>query len=305
MGRYMLRRLLFLVPTLLGVALLGFAMLKLAGGDPVLLLAGEDADTQMIETISRQLGLDRPLHEQFFTYVSNTIRGDLGDSYYTRQPVADEIARRYPRTLTLAVVGVAFSTVIGLALGLVAGVRPYSATDRLSMLVALVGVSIPGFWLALMLIYLFSVQLAWLPSIGLSSPQSLILPVIVNSLFSLAYLARMTRAEMIDVLSNDYVRTARSKGLGERVVVIRHALKNALIPLITIAGLSFGFQLSGSVITETIFSIDGIGTMIVRGILARDAPIIQAGILVVALNFIAITFLLDVLYAYVNPRIRY
>jgi peptide/nickel transport system permease protein len=305
MGRYMLRRLLFLVPTLLGVALLGFAMLKLAGGDPVLLLVGEDADPQMIETITRQLGLDRPLHEQFFTYVSNTVRGDLGDSYYTRQPVAAEIARRYPLTLTLAVVGVTFSTVVGLALGLVAGVRPYSATDRLSMLVALVGVSVPGFWLALMLIYVFSVQLAWLPSIGLSGPQSLILPVIVNSLFSLAYLARMTRAEMIDVLSNDYVRTARSKGLRERVVVIRHALKNALIPLITIAGLSFGFQLSGSVITETIFSIDGIGTMIVRGILARDAPIIQAGILVVALNFIAITFLLDVLYAYVNPRIRY
>ena len=305
MGQYMLRRLLFLLPTLLGVALLGFAMLKLAGGDPVLLLVGEDADPQMIETISRQLGLDRPLHEQFFTYVSNTIRGDLGDSYYTRQPVADEIARRYPLTLTLAVLGVAFSTVIGLALGLMAGIRPYSATDRLSMLVALVGVSIPGFWLALMLIYVFSVVLVWLPSIGLSSPQSLIMPVIVNSLFSLAYLARMTRAEMIDVLSNDYVRTARSKGLGEQVVVIRHALKNALIPLITIAGLSFGFQLSGSVITETIFSIDGIGTMIVRGILARDAPIIQAGILVVALNFIAITFFLDVLYAYVNPRIRY
>lgn len=305
MGPYMLRRLLFLLPTLLGVALLGFAMLKLAGGDPVLLLVGEDADPQMIETITRQLGLDRPLHEQFFTYVSNTIRGDLGDSYYTRQPVADEIARRYPRTLTLAVAGVTFSTVVGLALGLVAGVRPYSAIDRLSMLVALVGVSVPGFWLALMLIYVFSVELAWLPSIGLSGPQSLILPVIVNSLFSLAYLARMTRAEMIDVLSNDYVRTARSKGLREQVVVIRHALKNALIPLITIAGLSFGFQLSGSVITETIFSIDGIGTMIVRGILARDAPIIQAGILVVALNFIAITFLLDVLYAYVNPRIRY
>src|SRR5688500_965507 len=305
MGRYMLRRFLFLLPTLLGVALLGFAMLKLAGGDPVLLLVGEDPDPQMIETITRQLGLDRPLHEQFFTYVSNTIRGNLGESYYTRQPVADEIARRYPRTLTLAVLGVAFSTVVGLALGLVAGVRPYSATDRLTMLVALVGVSVPGFWLALMLIYVFSVELAWLPSIGLNSPQSLILPVIVNSLFSLAYLARMTRAEMIDVLSNDYVRTARSKALGERVVVIRHALKNALIPLITIAGLSFGFQLSGSVITETIFSIDGIGTMIVRGILARDAPIIQAGILVVALNFIAITFLLDVLYAYVNPRIRY
>lgn len=305
MGRYMLRRLLFLLPTLFGVALLGFAMLKLAGGDPVLLLVGEDADPQMIETITRQLGLDRPLHEQFVTYVTKTIRGDLGESYYTRQPVADEIARRYPLTLTLAVVGVAFSTVIGLALGLVAGVRPYSTTDRLTMLVALVGVSVPGFWLALMLIYVFSVELAWLPSIGLTSPQSLILPVIVNSLFSLAYLARMTRAEMIDVLSNDYVRTARSKGLVERVVVIRHALKNALIPLITIAGLSFGFQLSGSVITETIFSIDGIGTMIVRGILARDAPIIQAGILVVALNFIAITFLLDVLYAYVNPRIRY
>jgi ABC-type dipeptide/oligopeptide/nickel transport system permease component len=271
----------------------------------VLLLAGEDPDPQMMETIRRQLGLDRPLPEQFFTYLYDTVRGDLGESYYTHQPVADEIARRYPRTFTLAVAGVLFSTVVGLSLGLVAGVRPYSLADRFTMLIALVGVSVPGFWLALMLIYVFSVELAWLPSIGLTSPQSLVLPVLVNSSFSLAYLARMTRAEMIDVLTNDYVRTARSKGLRERVVVLRHALKNALIPLITIAGLSFGFQLSGSVITETIFSIDGIGTMIVRGILARDAPLIQAGILVVALNFIVITFLLDLIYAYVNPRIRY
>jgi ABC-type dipeptide/oligopeptide/nickel transport system permease component len=305
MGQHILRRLIYIVPTLVGVALLGFALLKLAGGDPVLLLAGEDPDPQMMETIRRQLGLDRPLHEQFLTYLYNTIRGDLGESYYTHQPVIDEIARRYPRTFTLAVVGVVFSTSVGLTLGLLAGVRPHSVTDRFTMLIALVGVSVPGFWLALMLIYVFSVELAWLPSIGLTSPQSLVLPVLVNSSFSLAYLARMTRAEMIDVLTNDYVRTARSKGLRERVVVIRHALKNALIPLITIAGLSFGFQLSGSVITETIFSIDGIGTMIVRGILARDAPLIQAGILVVALNFIVITFLLDLLYAYANPRIRF
>jgi ABC-type dipeptide/oligopeptide/nickel transport system permease component len=305
MGRYIVRRLLYLVPTLFGVALLGFGLLKIAGGDPVLLLVGEDPDPQMVATIRQQLGLDRPLHEQFVTYMYNTVRGDLGDSYYTHQSVAEEIARRYPRTFALAVAGFAFSLSVGLALGLLASLRPYSTVDRLTMLIALVGVSVPGFWLALMLIYVFSVELAWLPSIGLTGPQSLILPVIVNSSFSLAYLARMTRAGMIDVLSDDYVRTARSKGLRERAVVVRHALKNALIPLVTIAGLSFGFQLSGSVITETIFSIDGIGTMIVGGILRRDAPIIQAGILVVALNFIVITFLLDVLYAYLNPRIRY
>jgi ABC-type dipeptide/oligopeptide/nickel transport system permease component len=305
MGGYLVKRVLYLVPTLLGVVLLGFVMLNVAGGDPAFILAGETRDPATIVAIRRELGLDLPAPLRFGRYVADIARGDFGISYYTRRPVTEEITRRYPRTLALALAGVTLSLAVGLLLGIVASLRPYSAFDHLSMLVALAGVSIPGFWLALLLIYVFSVQLRWLPSIGLDGPQYLVLPVVVNASFSLALLARMTRAGMLEVLGNDYVRTARAKGLGERIVVTRHALKNALIPLVTIAGLSFGFQLSGTVITETIFAIDGIGSMIVNGILARDMPIVQGGILVIALNFIAITFALDILYAYLDPRIRF
>jgi peptide/nickel transport system permease protein len=305
MGRYLARRVAYLVLTLLGVAMLAFTMLKVAGGDPAELLAGEEKDPATIENIRRELGLDRPVPVQFVSFVANAVRGDLGRSFVTRRPVSEEIARRYPRTFVLAVASVAFAVVLGLSLGVVAALRPYSIVDNLSMLVALVGVSLPGFWLALMLIYLFSVQLRWLPTLGLEGPQHLILPMVATGTYSLALLARMTRAGMIEVLGNEYVRTARAKGLGEDTVVLRHALKNALMPLVTIAGLSFGFQLGGTVITETIFSIDGIGRMIVAGILSRDMPIVQSGILVLAANFIAITLVLDVLYAYVDPRIRY
>ena len=305
MGRYLARRVAYLVPTLLGVAVLAFTMLKVAGGDPAELLAGEEKDPATIENIRRELGLDRPVPIQFVSFVANAVRGDLGRSFVTRRPVSEEIARRYPRTFVLAVASVAFAIVLGLGLGVVAALRPYSIVDNLSMLVALVGVSVPGFWLALMLIYLFSVQLRWLPTLGLEGPQHLILPMVATGTYSLALLARMTRAGMIEVLGNDYVRTARAKGLGEGTVVLRHALKNALMPLVTIAGLSFGFQLGGTVITETIFSIDGIGRMIVAGILSRDMPIVQSGILVLAANFVVITLILDLLYAYVDPRIRY
>lgn len=288
-----------------GVALLAFAMLKLAGGDPTYVLAGEERSPETIEHLRRELGLDKPLPLQFGSFLVNAVQGDLGRSYYTRNPVAEEIARRYPRTFTLAVAGVLLSLAVGLPLGVLAAMRPYSMLDSLSMIVALAGVSIPGFWLALLLIYVFSIQLRWLPTIGLDGPQHLILPVVVNASYSLALLARMTRASMIEVLSNDYIRTARSKGLREQIVVLRHSLKNALIPLITIAGLSFGFQLSGTVITETIFAIDGVGSMIVKGIQSRDMPLVQGGILVLSLNYMVITLVLDILYAYVDPRIRF
>lgn len=305
MGRYLIRRLAYLVPTLLGVALLAFIMLKLAGGDPAELLAGEERDPATIERIRRDLGLDQPVPLQFTAYVTRLMRGDLGRSFVSRRPVAEEIGRRYPRTFSLAVASVLFAVVFGVGLGVLAALRPYSLLDNGSMLVALLGISLPGFWLALMLIYLFTVQLRWLPSIGLESPRHLILPMVVTGSYSLALLARMTRAGMLEVLGNDYTRTARAKGLGERVVVSRHALKNASIPLVTVAGLSFGYLLGGTVITETIFAIDGIGSMIVAGILARDMPVVQSGILVLAASFIVITLLLDLLYASLDPRIRY
>jgi len=219
--------------------------------------------------------------------------------------VADEIARRYPRTLVLAGASIIFALVVGVSLGTLASMRPYSIVDNASMLAALVGLSVPGFWLGLMLIYLFSVQWRLLPTIGLETPQHLVLPVIVMSSYTLASTARMTRASMLDVLGNDFIRTARAKGLAERGVVLGHALKNAMLPVLTLAAISFGFMLGGSVVTESIFSIDGIGSLIVDGILARDSPVVLASVVVLALNFVAITLVLDVVYAYLDPRIRY
>jgi ABC-type dipeptide/oligopeptide/nickel transport system permease component len=302
---YFIRRLVYFIPTLFGIALLSFVMLKLAGGDPALRMAGEEKDPVVIENIRRELGLHRPAPIQFLSFVGGVVRGDLGSSFITRRPVADEIARRYPRTLILAVIGISIAFLAGVALGVVASLRPYSWIDNASMLVALLGISVPSFWLGLMLIYLFSVQLRWLPSVGLDGPLHLVLPAVVISSYSLALTARMSRAGMLEILRNDYMRTARAKGLGERAVVLRHALKNALMPVVTLSGVSFGYMLGSAVVVETIFSIDGIGSMIVAGILARDTPIVQAGLMVVAANFVVILLLLDLLHAFLDPRIRF
>jgi peptide/nickel transport system permease protein len=302
---YFVRRVLLVVPTLIGITLLAFAGLRVAGGDAALMLAGQDKSPAVVEQIRREFGLDKPVPEQYLVFVVGLTHGDFGRSFTTRRPVGDEIARRYPRTLVLASASIVFALVAGVSLGIIASIRPYSLTDNASMLAALVGLSVPGFWLGLMLIYLFSVHWRLLPTIGLETPMHLILPVVVMSAYTLASTARMTRASMLDVLGNDYVRTARAKGLGERGVVLGHALKNALMPVLTLAAISFGYMLGGSVVTETIFSIDGIGSMVVDGILARDAPVVQAAVIVLAVNFVVITLGLDLVYAYLDPRIRY
>jgi ABC-type dipeptide/oligopeptide/nickel transport system permease component len=304
MARYIVRRVLQLAVTLFGVALLSFLLLKAAGGDPAQVLAGDDANRDVIENLRREFGFDKPLPVQFATFLGKAVQGDFGVSYFTREPVAELIARTYPRTLLLAALAIVFSFVGGVALGLAAALRPYSWVDGLMMLVSVLGLSIPGFWLALMLIAVFSLELGWLPVIGLGSPRHYVLPVIVAGSYSLALTARMTRAGMLEVLHDDYIRTARAKGLRERAVVLRHALRNMLIPVITISALSLGFMLGGTVVVEIVFSIDGIGNMIVEAIQRRDAPVVQAGLMVVAANFVAVLFLLDILLVALNPRIR-
>jgi len=304
MARYTLRRLLQAVITLFGVALLSFLLLKVAGGDPAQVLAGDEANEEVIASLRREFGLDEPVPVQFVTFLAKAVQGDFGVSYFTREPVADLIARTYPRTLSLALLAIAVSMIGGIALGVAAALRPYSAIDGLMMFISVLGLSIPGFWLALMLIALFSVQLGWLPVLGLESPRHYVLPVIVTASYSLALTARMTRAGMLEVLHHDYIRTARAKGLRERVVIVTHAMRNMLVPVVTISALSLGFMLGGTVVVEIVFSIDGIGKMIVEAIQRRDAPVVQAGLMVVAANFVAVLFLLDVLLVALNPRIR-
>lgn len=304
MTRYILRRLLQAAVTLLGVALLSFLLLKAAGGDPAQVLAGDIANEEVIENLRREFGLDEPIPVQFATFVGKALQGDFGVSYFTREPISELIARTYPRTLSLAVLAIIFSFVGGVILGVLAALRPYSGIDGLMMLVSTLGLSIPGFWLALMLILMFSLQLGWLPVIGLGSPRHFVLPVIVTGAYSLALTARMARAGMLEVLNDDYIRTARAKGLRERAVVLRHALRNMLIPVMSITALSFGFMLGGTVVVEIVFSIDGIGNMIVEAIQRRDAPVVQAGLMVVAANFVAVLLLLDILTVALNPRIR-
>jgi peptide/nickel transport system permease protein len=303
-SEYLARRLLWLVPTLFGLALLAFGLLEIAGGDAGSAIAGLDPDPVSVQNMRHELGLDRPAPVRFLDFALGALHGDFGRSYLTHQPVADEIARRYPHTLMLALASIAFALVCGAGLGTLAALRPYSILDQACSLVALLGVSVPGFWLALMLILVFSIQRQWLPTIGLDTPQSFILPVVVMSAHSLALIARLTRAGMLEILRSEFILTARAKGLTNLQVVVAHAMKNVALPVITAAGTSFGFMLGSSVIVETVFSIDGIGSMIVNGILARDTPIVESGVLVVAINFIVITLVLDVLYARVDPRIR-
>jgi peptide/nickel transport system permease protein len=305
MFTFILRRLAFAVPTLLGVSLLTFVMLKLVPGDPVLLLAGEDPTPEHVENIRRQLGLDQPVPMQYLTFLSGLPRGYLGVSYATGEPIAEQIARRYPRTLILAVSAMLFGLVFGILIGTLAGLKPGSPMDGLGIMIALAGISIPSFWLALMLIFLFSVQLRWLPMLGMTTPAHLVLPTITMGVGSVAFIARMTRANVIEVMQNEYIRTARAKGLRERSVVVGHVLKNALMPVITVAGISFGFMLGGAAIAEVIFSIDGLGRMMVDAIFARDVALVQAGVMVLALNFVLITLLLDIVHGLMDPRVRH
>lgn len=302
---YILRRLLLLAPVLIGVSLVSFGLLQLVPGDPALILAGEEASEDVLARIRQEYGLNRPLPVQFLAYLRHAAAGDLGVSIQSRQPVATLLGQRFPFTLKLAFLAIVVSATLGVIAGVVAATRRNSTIDIAALLGSLIGISLPIFWLGLLAILVFAVKLRWLPAGGAGTFAHLILPALVLGASSSAVIARTTRASMLEVLRQDYVRTARAKGVSERLVVYRHALGNAMIPILTVFGLEFGYNLGGAVLTETVFSLPGAGRLIVEGIFARDYPVVQGALLVVATTFVLVNLLTDIAYAFFDPRIRY
>jgi peptide/nickel transport system permease protein len=335
MGRYIVRRLLNLIPVLLGITLLVFLFLHLIPGDPAIVMLGDRATPDQVEALRERMGLNEPLPLQYLAFLGNLFQFDLGRSIFTGVPIIEEIAIRWPATFELSVAAMFIALVLGIPAGVLAAVHKNSWLDNLTMSGSLIGVSMPVYWLGLLLVYLFAVNLQWLPPSGRISVDAglsfepitgfylldtliqgdfsafrdvlahLALPALTLSTISLAILARITRSAMLEVLSQDYIRTARAKGLLELRVIFKHALKNAMLPVITIVGLEFGTLLGGAILTETIFSWPGIGKWIYEGILSRDYPVVQGGVIFVATAFVLINLLVDLSYALLDPRIQY
>lgn len=305
MLQYTLRRLLIAIPSILGVLIIVFAMVRLAPGDPATLLAGEFADAATVERIRERFGLNDSMPVQFGRFIGGVFQGDLGRSTRTNREVTADIIDYFPNTLELAFAAILVALVIGVSLGIASALRPNTWVDALSMILALIGVSMPVFWFGLLAILFFSVELGWFPVAGRGTLAHLVLPAITLGVSSTGVIARMTRSAMLEVLGQDFIRTARAKGLKGGSVVLKHALRNALIPVVTIGGLEFGSLMAGAVITETVFTWPGIGRLLVQSILARDYPVVQGAVLMIALSFIIINILVDLVYAIIDPRIRF
>jgi peptide/nickel transport system permease protein len=313
--RYVVRRLLLLVPVLLGVSVIIFMVLHLAPGDPAEIMLGSQATQADLERLRAELGLTQPLHVQYVHWLGLVARGDLGRSMWMKRPVLGEVLTRFKATLVLTGAALLLSTAGGLALGIASAIRPNSALDRLSAVASLFGASMPVFWLGIVLMVIFALWLGWLPASGMFAPYGggdlrdllvhLALPAVTLAAASVTIIARLTRSTMLETLGQDYIRTARAKGVVERAVVLRHGLTNALIPIVTVVGVQAGYLLGGAVLTETVFAWPGVGTLMVQGILARDFPLVQGCVLVVALSFVVINLAVDLLYAWLDPRIRY
>ena len=311
---YALRRLLLAVPVLFGVSVLVFAVLHLAPGDPAAIMLGAQATKEDVERLRRDLGLDQPLVVQYLHWIGQVARGDLGRSIPLGRAVLPEVLLRFKATLLLTAGALAIAVLLGLIAGILSAVKQYSWLDRMSMGVAVTGVSLPVFWTGIMLIIVFALQLRWFPSSGMSSPYGsgvgdvlwhLVLPAVTLGTASAAALARLTRSSVLEIIRQDYVRSARAKGLAERAVIARHVLKNAVNPIITVLGVQVGFLLGGAILTETVFSWPGLGSMMVRAIQARDYPLVQGGVLLIATTFVLVNLVVDLLYAVFDPRIRY
>ncbi|MDR1873743.1 MAG: ABC transporter permease [Synergistaceae bacterium] len=305
MIRYVIRRILFLIPVLIGVAFCVFTLLYLTPGDPARMILGDMATEEAIREFRVKEGLDGPFLVQFGNYIYKAVtRGDIGRSYVTKRPVLDEIMTVFPATLKLSAFAIIIAIIIGMPCGILSAIKQYSIFDTLTMIFAMVGLSMPVFWLGLLLILYFSVHLRWLPSSGFDTFRAMILPSVALSAQSISMITRMTRSSMLEVVRADYIRTARSKGQKESVVIWVHALHNALIPVVTLCGLQFGHLLAGAILTESIFAIPGVGRLMVESIKARDYPIVQGGVLFVAITFSVVNLLVDLLYAYIDPRIK-
>lgn len=302
---HIVRTLLLSLITLFGVSVLIFLMLRVLPGDPARVLAGLNASEEQVARLREQLGLDQGLLAQYWNFITGVVTGDLGTSARTSRPVSSEIAVRLPATLILAVVATVIGSLVGITAGVIAAVRRNSVLDHVISSVAMMGVSMPVYWLGLLLILLFAVTLGWLPAAGSGEPLSIVLPAVTLAAFSTALVSRMTRASMLEVLGQDYVRTAEAKGAPPTTVIIRHALRNAFIPILTVISLQFGALLGGAVLTETVFGWPGIGRLLVDSIGARDFAVVQGIVLVYAAAFILLNVIVDVLYVVVDPRIRY
>jgi ABC-type dipeptide/oligopeptide/nickel transport system permease component len=302
---FIVRRLALSIPTLIGVMIVVFLLLYVAPGDPVQDMVGERADAETIARLRKELHLDEPLPKQFVLYAGGVLRGDLGNSYITQRPIIQDIKERFPKTLLLAGSAMLLASVLGITIGVLSARNPGGWFDRLGLGLAYLGISFPVYWVGLILILIFAINLKWLPPSGYGGIQYLILPALALGSRSIAFLARVTRSSMLEVLGSDFVRTARAKGLKESIVVGRHALRNALIPIITVLGLDFGYYLTGSILTETIFSWPGIGRYVVNAIARRDLPAINGTVLFLSIVFVLVNLITDLAYAKADPRVAY
>ena len=302
---YTIKRILQVIPVLLIISFICFMMIRLVPGDPVANMLGVNASKEAIAAQRAELGRDKPLLTQYGDFLVKALQGDLGKSITTRRPVIDEIAQRYPATLKLALGATVFAAVVGITFGVLSAVKQNKLTDNVIMVFSLLSVSTPSFFLALVMMLLFSIHLGWLPSMGLRTPLHYVLPIITLGMQSVGLIARTTRSSMLEVLRQDYIRTSRSRGISQAVIVMRHAFKNALIPVVTVVGLRFGGLLAGSMLVEAVFSVPGIGRFMVDGVLKRDYPVVQGTVLVLATTFVLVNLAVDLIYALIDPRIKY
>ena len=308
---YILQRLLLLVPTLLGVVTVVFLLLRLIPGDPAEFIMGDYATKEGLALLRAQMGLDLPLYKQYAIFIADWAKGDMGRSLISGQPALKEVLSVFPYSIHLATAGMFIATVVGIPLGVFSAIRQNTLVDYSAMAVALFGVSMPVFWIGIMAILLFSYYLPYFPATGVGEPDDwvsllhhLFLPAMTLGLASTAYIARLTRSAMLEVIRQDYIRTARSKGLSEKIVIVRHALRNALIPVLALIGLTFGWALGSSILIETVFSRAGLGLLLIKAIFARDYPVVQAGVALLAVSVVLINLMIDLLIVFIDPRIR-
>ncbi|TDT57241.1 ABC transporter permease [Fonticella tunisiensis] len=333
MVKYIIKRLILLIPVLLGVSIMVFVVMHVFQADPASIILGQHATAEQIEKLRQELGLNNPLYVQYWDFLKGALQGDLGSSLITKTPVVKEILSRFPATIELALAAIIIASIFGISIGVISAVKQNSIVDYIGMVFALLGVSMPIFWLGLILIVIFAVQMHLLPvagriQIGLepahitgfylidslltgnmasfkSALSHIILPAVALGSYSTAIIARMTRSTMLEIIGQDYIRTARAKGLVEKVVILQHALRNALIPIITVIGLQLGSLLGGAVLTETVFSWPGVGSYTVEAILKSDYPVVQGAVILLAVVFVLVNLAVDLLYAYLDPRIKY
>lgn len=304
MLRYIVKRVIGVIPTLILVVTFVFFFVRMIPGDPARLVAGAQATKEDVEVVRQELGLDKPILTQYVNYVGGLLKGDLGTSLRTKRPITVELSNRYANTVKLTLLSLCWSTIVGILLGVWSGKNRSKWQDYTGMTVAVSGISLPSFWVGFMLIMIFSVKLRWFPTTGADSLKSLVLPSIALGASIAAIIARFTRSSIIEVLKDDYIRTARAKGLKEKVVVWKHAFRNAMISVVTVVGLQFGFLLGGSVITESVFAFPGVGSLLIESVNYRDYPAIQSLILIFSLHFVLINLIVDILYAVLNPEIQ-